>query len=184
MPHDADTWHQLAALLPQTEAQEFRDCWQVGEQEAGLGLLVSGILDNDVVISETVRAQISVLAETWGEREALTSRILRCRSDGRSAAAVTLVEQDGVLVSGDTVTAEHDLAGLVLMPWIICTRCDHVLMRVHARETWGELSYLARHYAIMTPEHAVVARLFPAGSADTAFDSLLQSCPSAIVADR
>ncbi|MFD9636882.1 hypothetical protein [Streptomyces violascens] len=183
MTIDVGTWHQLAALVPPAVAQEFKDCWEVGEQEAGLGLLVSGILDNDVAISETVRAQISVLAETWGEREALTPRILRCRSDGRSASAVTLVEQDGDLVSGDTVTAEHDLAGLVLTPWIICTRCDHVLMRIHAREAWGDLSYLARHYAIKRPDHAVVAPLFPAGSADKAFDSLLHSCPPDDVAD-
>ncbi|MGN5382074.1 hypothetical protein ACQ4WX_48070 [Streptomyces lasalocidi] len=45
-----------------------RDCWDIGEQEAGLGLLVAGLLAHQLPISETARAQISVLAETWGER--------------------------------------------------------------------------------------------------------------------
>jgi hypothetical protein len=69
MTNDVDTWHQLAALLPLAEAEEVNDCWAIGEQEAGLGLLVDGILRNDVAISETVRAQLSVLAEAWGEWE-------------------------------------------------------------------------------------------------------------------
>lgn len=173
---DVDTWHQLAALLPPAEAEEIRGCWNIGEQEAGLGLLVSGILANDVAISELVRARISVLTETWGEREALASRILRCRSDGRSGAAVRLVEQEGALVSGDTVAADQDLAGLVLAPWIECTRCDQILLRVHVREAWGGLSYLAEHYAIAKRGPAPVARLFPADSAEKAFDSLLRCC--------
>ncbi|MEU9546832.1 hypothetical protein [Streptomyces mirabilis] len=176
MTKNVDTWHQLAALVPPAEAQEIRDCWDIGEQEAGLGLMVSGILSNDVAISETVRAQISVLAETWGEREALTPRILQCRSDGQSAETVTLVEQDGSLVSGDKVTAERDLSGLILVPWISCSRCGQVLTRVHAREAWGDLSYLARNYAITTPDRAVAAQLFAADSAGKAFDSLRRSC--------
>jgi hypothetical protein len=175
MTADVETWHRLATLLPPAEAQEFRDCWAIGEQEAGLGLLVSGILTNHVAISETVRAQLSVLAETWGEREALTPRILQCRGDGQPAA-VTLIEHDEVLVSGDTVAADCALVGLLLVPWIICSRCDQVLARVHTREAWGDLSYLARHYAITTPDRPVVARLFPADSADEAFASLVLSC--------
>jgi hypothetical protein len=176
MTDDVDTWHQLAALLPPDQAQEFNDCWAIGEQEAGLGLLVSGILSNDVAISETVRAELSVLAETWGDREALTPRIRQCRSDGQPAPAVTLIEQDDVLVSGDTVLADRSLAGLVLVPWISCNRCGQVLMRVHAREAWGELSYLAERYAITRPDQAAVARLFPTDSAGKAFTSVLQSC--------
>lgn len=89
---------------------------------------------------------------------------------------MTLIEHDEVLVSGDTVVADRALVGLLLVPWIICTRCDKVLARVHNREAWGDLSYLARHYAITTPDRTVVARLFPADSADEAFASLLQSC--------
>jgi hypothetical protein len=94
---DAAIWNWLAALLPEAEAQEVKDCWDIGEQEAGLGLLVSGILDHRVPISETVRVQISVLAETWGERETLTPRILQCRDDGTSGH-LKLIEGDGSIV--------------------------------------------------------------------------------------
>ncbi|WP_329186918.1 hypothetical protein [Actinacidiphila glaucinigra] len=66
MIDDVDTWHRLAALLPSDQAQEFNACWTIGEQEAGLSLLISGLLSNDVVISETVRAEISVLAGDVG----------------------------------------------------------------------------------------------------------------------
>ncbi|MFE3638508.1 hypothetical protein [Streptomyces sp. NPDC059168] len=173
---DVDTWHRLAALLPSDQAREFNDCWAIGEQEAGLSLLVSGLLGNGVVIGETVRAELSVLAETWGEREALTPRIRRCRGDDRPASAVTLIEQDDVLVSGGTALADRSLAGLVLVPWIRCTRCGQVLMRVHTREEGSGLSSPAELYAITTSDRAAVARLFPADSAGEAFTSLLQSC--------
>jgi hypothetical protein len=62
-------------------------------------------MSNDVAISETVRAQLSVLAETWSERKALTPRIRQCRSNDQPAPTVTLIEQDDVLVNGDTVPA-------------------------------------------------------------------------------
>lgn len=176
MTDDVDAWHRLAALLPPAEAQEIGDCWDIGEQEAGLGLLVSGILAHDVAISEMARAQLSVLAETWGERAALTPRILQCRGDGQPAAAVTLVEDDDVLVGADTVLTDRALAGLIQVPWIICTRCGQVLVRAHTREAWGDLSYLAVHYAITTPDRTAVARLFPADAAGEAFAGLLRSC--------
>lgn len=79
---DAAVRNRPAALLPEAGAREVNDCWDIGEQEAGLGLLVSGLLGHQVPISGTVRAQISVLAETWGEREALTPRILHCADEG------------------------------------------------------------------------------------------------------
>ncbi|MGV9309962.1 hypothetical protein ACWENQ_19690 [Nonomuraea sp. NPDC004354] len=172
---DVVVWNRLAALLPEAEAQEFRDCWDIGEQEAGLGLLVSGIFTHQTVISETVRAQISVLAEVWGEREALAPRILQCRGDDRPTR-LKVIEHDGGTVSGATAGTEQDLAGLILVPWIACTRCGQVLMRAHAREAWGDLSYLAQHYVITSPDRATVLRLFPADSADKAFAALLHEC--------
>ncbi|MEU2619418.1 hypothetical protein ABZ642_14840 [Streptomyces sp. NPDC007157] len=178
MTDDAVIWNRLAALLPEAEAQEVKDCWDIGEQEAGLGMLVSGILGHQVPISDTVRAQISVLAETWGEREALTSRILQCRDEGE-AGPLKLVEGDGSIVPEQIAGAEQDLAGVVLVPWIVCARCGQVLMRAHVRETWGDLSYLARHYVITTPNRATVSRLFPADSAGAAFVSLQRACSDA-----
>ncbi|MFE1962752.1 hypothetical protein [Streptomyces sp. NPDC059479] len=172
---DVVVWNRLAALLPEAEAQEVKDCWEIGEQEAGLGLLVSGFLAHQVPISETVRAQISVLAETWGEREALTRQILQCRGDD-TPAPLKLIEH-GVGPAGEpTYGSEQDEAGLVLVPWIACTRCGRALMRVHARESSGDLSYLARHYVIMSPDSGAARRLFPADSADVAFAALLNEC--------
>jgi hypothetical protein len=175
---DPAIWNWFAALLPEAEAQEVKDCWAIGEQEAGLGLLVSGILSHQLPISETVRAQISVLAETWGERDALTPRILQCRDDGTSGH-LKLIEGDASTVPEAVDGAEQDLAGLVLIPWIACTRCGQVLMRAHARESWGDLSYLARHYVITTPNRATALRLFPADSAGVAFAVLQHVCSAA-----
>ncbi|UXY25046.1 hypothetical protein N8I84_42245 (plasmid) [Streptomyces cynarae] len=179
MTDDAVIWNRLAALLPEAEAQEVKDCWDIGEQEAGLGLLVSGILGYQVPVSETVRAQISVLAETWGEREVLTPQILQCRDEG-TPGPMKLIEGDGSTVPEAIGAAEQDLAGLVLVPWISCTNCGQILMRAHARESWGDLSYLARHYVITTPNRATVLRLFPADSAGAAFVVLQRACSDAL----
>ncbi|MEU9154609.1 hypothetical protein AB0D59_29625 [Streptomyces sp. NPDC048417] len=175
MTDDAVIWNRLAALLPEAEAQEVKDRWDIGEQEAGLGLLISGILSHQLPISETIRAQISVLAETWGERVALTPQILQCRDEG-TPGPLKLIESDGSTVPEAIGVAEQDLAGLVLVPWIACTRCGQVLMRAHARESWGDLSYLARHYVITTPNRATALRLFPADSAGAAFAGLQRAC--------
>lgn len=168
-------WNRLAALLPEAEAQEVKGCWDIGEQEAGLGLLLSGLLAHEVPISETVRAQISVLAEVWGEREALTPQILQCRGDD-GAARLKLIRPDGGSADEVMRGSDHDSADLVLVPWITCTRCDQVLMRAHTREDWGDLSYLARHYVITSPDRATVLRMFPVDSASRAFTALQQGC--------
>jgi hypothetical protein len=48
----------------------------------------------------------------------------------------------------------------------------------------GDLSYLATHYAITTPDRTAAALLFPGDRATEAFTKLLQMCgqPSIIVA--
>ncbi|MFD5537962.1 hypothetical protein ACFWIJ_08965 [Streptomyces sp. NPDC127079] len=178
MTDDAVIWNRLAALLPEAEAQEVKDCRDIGEQEAGLGLLVSGILGHQVPISETDRARISVLAETWGEREALTAQILQFRDEGEPGP-LKLIEGDGSTVPEAIGGAEQELAGLVLVPWIACTRCGQVLTRAYSRESWGDLSYLARHYVITTPDRATVSLLFSADSAREAFVSLQRPCSDA-----
>ncbi|MEV4561495.1 hypothetical protein AB0K51_31555 [Kitasatospora sp. NPDC049285] len=175
MTDDAAVWNRLAALLPEPEAQEVRDCWNIGEQEAGLGLLVSELLAHQVPINETVRAQISVLAETWGEREALTPRILQCRGDD-TPTHLRLLENSGVSDDEPSLGPDQDPAGPALVPWIACTRCDQVLMRAHSRESWGDLSYLAHHYVITSPDRAAASRTFPAQSADVALAALLEEC--------
>ncbi|NML52655.1 hypothetical protein HHL19_17440 [Streptomyces sp. R302] len=116
-------------------------------------------------ISELVRVRISVLLEGWGEREVLTPRLLDCRGDGEPGP-VTLVPP-----------VEEEAAGGVLVPWIACERCGDVLARVHVREPWGGLSYLAVRYVITSSAGGgAVTREFPAESVDLAFAYLLEAC--------
>ncbi|MER6070089.1 hypothetical protein ABT187_14855 [Streptomyces sp. NPDC001817] len=175
MTEDVVIWNRLAALLPVAEAREIRECWDIGEQEAGLCLLVSGLLAHGVPIGETDRAQISVVAETWGERTALAPRILQCPGNGEPAR-VKLVERGADGGEGRADGADRDETGLVSVPWIACTRCGRTLMRVHVRESRGDLSYLAHHYVITSPDRAAVPRRFPADCADAAFAALLDEC--------
>ncbi len=176
MTDKIDNWNRLASLLPEPEAQHVRDAWSIGEQEAGLDMLVGGLLAHQVVISERTRAEISVTADVWGEREALAPRLLQCRGDGRPAA-VKLIERDGVTISAAAVGVEGELADLVLVPWIACTRCGQTLMRGHTLEHWGDLSYSAWHHLIVSPDHSSVVRLFSDESAHVAFGALLHECP-------
>ncbi|MEU3778872.1 hypothetical protein AB0F11_37855 [Streptomyces sp. NPDC032472] len=169
-------WNRLAALLPEPEAQHVRDAWDIGEQEAGLSMLIAGLLDHRVRLSETDRAQISVVSEIWGERENLAGRLLQCGGDGRPAA-VELLDPDDVVLDAAELGAEGDLAQLLLVPWIECTRCGRTLMRGHTLEHWGDLSYLASHYLIVSPDDESIEREFSDESKQAAFDALLDDCP-------
>ncbi len=182
---DEDTalWYRIADLLPEPASKEVKECWDIGEQECGLGLLVEGLLARQVPISGADRAQISVLAEQWGEREQLTPGLVRCLGDG-APAPVRLLDGDGegdgggddaVVVTG---RSEPELADLVLVPWIGCTRCGQVLLRAHAWEAWDDFSYLAEHYVISTADHATALRILPADSVGEAFTELLHNCPA------
>ncbi|MFI8320053.1 hypothetical protein [Streptomyces sp. NPDC085529] len=171
MTEDVDVWNRLVALLPEAEAREAAECWAVGEQEAGLGVLVSGLSDHRVPISETTRARIAVLAEEWGEREFLAPRIRRCRGDGERSR-VRLIEPVDEPPAGGT--------GDVLVPWIACERCGRVLTRRHTREAWGGLSSLAWSYVVTSPVDGAVVREFPDDSVDAAFAHLLAVCGDAV----
>ncbi|MFD7631826.1 hypothetical protein ACFV7Q_38470 [Streptomyces sp. NPDC059851] len=174
---DAAVWDRLASMLSAGAAQAVRDCWAIGEQEAGLGMLVAGLLDEGTAISETARAELAVVAETWGERENLMPQLLRCRGDGRQAD-VQLIEVETV-INGADLASSGGLEDLLLVPWVSCTRCGQVLMRAHALEPWGNLSYIARHYAIVSPDRGRVLRVFSDDSADESFCVLLHDCPRA-----
>lgn len=137
---------------------------------------MSGILAHQVAISETAGSEISVLAELWGEREALTPRILRCRADGRPDR-LKLIEHGAGIVSDVTVAADRDPAHLVLVPWILCMRDGQTLMRAHAQEPWGDLSCLAQRCAIVSADQAAAPRLLANDSCDRAFAALVDDCP-------
>ncbi|MFJ3615204.1 hypothetical protein [Streptomyces hydrogenans] len=167
MTEEAAVWKRLAALLPEAEAARVGDCWSLGEQEAGLGLLVDGLVAHRVPIGEAERARISVLAEGWGEREALAPRILRCRGDG-APPPVRLIEDCGDVGAADGAD--------VLVPWIVCERCGCVLARTHTREPWGGLSFLAGSYVLVPSARDATPRVCPADAVDEAFAALPAPC--------
>ncbi|MFE5582292.1 hypothetical protein [Kitasatospora sp. NPDC056531] len=178
MDEDTALWHRLADLLPDPASKEVKDCWDIGEQECGLGLLVEGLLARQVPVGGTDRAQISVLAEQWGERERLTPGLLRCPGDG-APAPVRLLDGDRDEAEVLTGWSEPELADLVLVPWIGCNRCGRVLLRAHVWEPWDDFSYLAERYVISTPDCDAALRILPSDSAGEAFAELLHGCPEA-----
>ncbi|MER7767099.1 hypothetical protein [Kitasatospora sp. NPDC096140] len=82
---------------------------------------------------------------------------------------------DGVEVV--TGWREPELADLLLVPWIECTRCGRVLLRAHSWEPWDDLSYLAEYYVISTSDYDTALRILPYGAVGEAFAELLHGCP-------
>ncbi|MFE7584533.1 hypothetical protein ACFU5Y_23570 [Streptomyces gardneri] len=148
MIDEAGQWSRYAALLPPAEAQEFRDCRQIGEQEAGLDLLVATLLEHQVPISDTMRAEIAVTAEEWGVWAMLAPALGRCVGGGPDGGSLKLVEQ----------AAGAAADPFVVVPWLACTRCDRTLARMHHREGWGDLSLAASRYVLSDRDEPV--RLF------------------------
>ncbi|WP_145911263.1 hypothetical protein [Kitasatospora viridis] len=167
MTDDLDAWNRLAALLPPAEAGQVADCWQIGEQEAGLGLLVTGLLAHRIPIDGATRAEIAVIAEAWGERATLAPALARCVGAGGPDRLVLLAEQ------ARGAGADAEVSGSVRVPWIACTGCGAVLTRLHEWEPWGELSYLALGYLITSADGSAVLRRFPDDAVDRAFAALL-----------
>ncbi|MET9677606.1 hypothetical protein ABZY68_31620 [Streptomyces sp. NPDC006482] len=202
---EAARWYGFAALLPPVQAQEFRDCWDIGEQEAGLDRLVAGLLEHRVPISGTTRAEIAVTAEEWGVREAIEPGLGRCLDDGGrgedgrgpdgglgdglDGGSLSIVDPAGGLPSpvpspvpppgsppGPPTGPAGPDAELLVVPWISCTRCGRTLARTHEREPWGGLSYLARSYVVFAPGGSVPERSFPREAAWEALTALRVTC--------
>ncbi|MFJ8039105.1 hypothetical protein ACIRBX_01160 [Kitasatospora sp. NPDC096147] len=176
---DRDRWHRLADLLPETAAEEVKECWETGEQEAGLRLLIEGLLASQTPVGGEDRARIAVFTEQWGQRELLAPGLLRCLGDG-APAAVRLLDGEGG-EGGELLPGEGESAGLVLVPWMRCNRCGRYLLRAHRWEDWDDLSQLAVHYPIASADLGTVLRTFPADELDAAFADLLDHCPAAAV---
>lgn len=174
MIDEVTLWYRFAALLPEPGATRVRECWNTGEQEAGLDALVSGLQAHRVVISETTLAEIAVLVQAWGMGDELTSGLLCC-------AAVASDDEDAPLR-----LIEHPHArplpspgsDHVLVPWIGCGRCGGVLARAHTVEPWGGLSFLPVHYAVIGPRPAP-PRVFAPRSPWPALAALRAECAPA-----
>ncbi|WP_067837189.1 hypothetical protein [Nocardia lijiangensis] len=179
--YEADLWNRLASLLPSAEdAENFRDCREIGEQEAGLWLLTQRLLEHRIPIGDTTRAEIEVLAEQWGERLARHDEIASCVGDSGQDASVRLLSHDRAQPTDPAAVGITNavLEGLLVVPWIECPRCGRVLARVHALEPWGDLRYLASYYIVWLPHDAVGSEpeLFAETDLHSAFDLLL-TCP-------
>ncbi|MFF2021700.1 hypothetical protein ACFVW2_07815 [Streptomyces sp. NPDC058171] len=149
---DAAGWRRLAGLLPGGRSEEVMECWAIGEQEAALDLVVSGLLDLDLPVDEGVRAELAVVAEEWGQRAALGGRIAGVRSAGPGEPDVRLIGD----VDTDSPGADPT-TGLIVVPWIECAACGSVLGRAHRREPWGGPSFLAVHY-LLAPARGAAGR--------------------------
>ncbi|KOX27509.1 hypothetical protein ADK67_13815 [Saccharothrix sp. NRRL B-16348] len=153
MDEDRARWCELAALLPPARARDVVECWDIGEQEAGIDLLMTGLADGDVAIDDDERARIAVTAEVWGVRESVEPALRRCRS--RPGGRVRTVEGEPAADAAMTAGAEplteaggEPEADLVVVPWLACADCGRVLGRAHRLEPWGDLSYEALHYVL------------------------------------
>lgn len=170
MIDEAEVWDRFAALLPDADGDEVRVCWEAGEQEAGVDLLVDGLLRHRVRIGEDTRAEISVVAEVWGMREAVAGRLTACPGDGL-AGGVELVEGAGSLVPGGIDPA---LDGFLLIPWIRATGSGRLLVRAHVEEPWGDLSLIPEYYGVLASGRGPVLRLFESFCAREAFAELVR----------
>ncbi|MBQ0983493.1 hypothetical protein KBZ10_02875 [Streptomyces sp. F63] len=174
MTGEAAVWHRLAALLPPEEAREFEDFWSIGEQEAGLELLVSSLSRRQVVIDETTRAEIAVVCEAWGMWPRPLGPVLaQCPGEG-SGSAVRLIEDATRAPLPGAAAGLRDQ--LLLVPWIRCTGCGRVLARAHIREPWGDLSCAPEEYVILNAALSDTLRLFGPGNGWDALTALRTCC--------
>lgn len=164
MDAELEAVRELAALLPPGQARDVVECWDIGEQEAGLDRLTKALAEGGIAIDDDQRARVAVTAEAWGVREALTPALRRCRS--RAGGAVRLIDDDVPL-------APSTPADLVIVPWIACAVCPETLSRAHRIEPWGDLSYQPEHY-VLSP-----ARLFGPEDVWEAFTAL-RACSTAL----
>ncbi|MEV7547045.1 hypothetical protein [Streptomyces sp. NPDC089915] len=170
MIDEAEVWDRFAALLPDADGDEVRVCWEVGEQEAGVGLLVDGLLRHRVRIGEDTRAEISVVAEVWGMRAAVAGRLAECAGDGRPAGLELVGGADAVPLGGEPVDPALD--GFLLIPWIRSTGSGRLLVRAHVEEPWGDLSLIPEYYGVLASERGPVLRLFESFTAREALEEL------------
>ncbi|MFE1790179.1 hypothetical protein ACFW7J_17605 [Streptomyces sp. NPDC059525] len=167
MIDEALVWDRFAALLPDPDGDEVRVCWAVGEQEAGLDYLVDALLRHRVRIGEDTRAEIAVVAEGWGVREAVARRLVECPGDGLPAELELVEGADTVVGVGDPA-----LDGFLLIPWIRSTGSGRLLVRAHVEEPWGDLSLIPEYYGVQASGQGPVLRLFESFSAREALEEL------------
>ncbi|MFE6857261.1 hypothetical protein [Nocardia sp. NPDC057668] len=175
-----DTWERLAALLPSDrDAGQFRDCREIGEQEAGLQLLTHSLLEHQVPITDRTRVEIEVLAEHWGERFARHDEIAMCVRASEQDASIRLLPDKQVepFEPSEVGITDPATARMVVIPWFECLGCSRVVARVHTRQPWGEFLFQAERYLVLprSGDAATGGRLFRKTELLDAF-ALLLTC--------
>jgi hypothetical protein len=152
-PAEATRWSRLAALLPSAQdVDEVQACWDIGEQEAGLTMLVDRIRALGLPLADAARAELAVMAERWGVWEPLGAAVADCPPPpGRAIRLRVLPDGAAEPRPAHTVLPDPPAPGLLLVPWLVCTACDRTLARGHDREPWGGLSYLPLCYVVFGP---------------------------------
>ncbi|GHB20300.1 hypothetical protein GCM10010377_07800 [Streptomyces viridiviolaceus] len=167
-------WARLAGLLPGADdADEVQGCWDIGEQEAGLEVLVGRLLEQELAVDDAARAELAVMAGQWGVWDRLGTGIVACRPDPARPARLRVYE-DGAEppVPAWSVLPDPVSRELRLVPWIACAGCGLVLARAHTYEEWEELSYLAQSYVVHAPGGSGAPRVFERAEDGAAWSAL------------
>ncbi|MFF3462362.1 hypothetical protein [Streptomyces sp. NPDC002619] len=163
-PHtdEAALWARLATLLPSPEeAAEVQACWDIGEQEGGLTLLVQRIGEQRVPVDDLTRAEIALLAHEWGVWDQLGTLVAAFTpGTGRPERLRVLVDGTEEPVPVRSVLPDHPSPELLLVPWITCAGRGSTLARGHVREPWGDLSYLPLCYVTFSTGADVAPQVF------------------------
>ncbi|MFF4396404.1 hypothetical protein [Streptomyces sp. NPDC001480] len=176
---EAALWSRLAALLPDpVDVDEVQGCWDIGEQEGGLTVLVERIHEQGLSVSESARAELAVMAEQWGVWDQLGPDIARCGPVPDAARLRVLPDDAGDPLPASSVLPGPPAADLFLVPWIRCARCGRVLARGHRMEWWGKLSYLPLRYVVYAPGDAPAPQVFDPEERGAAWSALtaLRTC--------
>ncbi|MFE0513693.1 hypothetical protein [Streptomyces sp. NPDC058964] len=170
---EADLWHRLAALLPSPgDVDEVRGCWDIGEQEAGLTVLVRRVRELGLPLGDVERAEIAVMAQEWGVWDQLGTDIAACPREVGPELLRVLGDGAGDPVPGRSVLPDRSSPELFLVPWITCASCGRTLARGHTREEWGDLSYLPLLYVVFTPGRSMAPRVFDREERHAAWSAL------------
>lgn len=156
-------WPRLARLLPDPgDVDDVRACWDIGEQEAGLDVLVARLRAQGLAIGDAERAELAAMAGQWGEGDRLGETIVALpRDPARPAPPRVLADGAEEPLPVRSVLPDHPQEELFLLPWIACRSRDRVLARAHWWEEWGAWSHLTRAYVLFAAGRPVPPRLFP-----------------------
>ncbi|SFN71320.1 hypothetical protein SAMN04487980_102937 [Streptomyces sp. cf124] len=177
----AAIWSRLATLLPDPEDVELvQDCWDIGEQEAGLSTLVERLTELRLPVDDTARTRIAVLAEEWTVWDRHGSEIAHLAQSPERPPRLRVFE-DGAedTIPAAEVLSEPPSPTSELVPWIACPPCGRTLARSHRREEWGGLSYLAEAYVVLAHDRAFAPLVLDAqgdAAAWSALEALNKAC--------